>query len=135
MVDRVTRFGVSLPGKLLREFDELASEIGYGNRSKAVADAVTEFLSQKKVSGDDRIVATISFIYDHHVPGVNKKLVKLQHDFEGGIKSVMHSHLSHDKCVEVLIVEGESAQVQKLFGGVGATRGVKNCKLSILKQL
>jgi CopG family nickel-responsive transcriptional regulator len=132
MTGRVTRFGVSLPNKLIEKFDKMINELGYTKRSKAIADAVTEFISQKRISKDGEIIGTISYIYDHHVPHVNKKLVELQHKFEKNIKSTMHSHITHNKCVEVLIIDGETKQIQTLYGGLSAIRGVQNCKLGIL---
>ncbi len=134
MIDRVTRFGVSLPTQLVERFDETLTELGYDNRSKAILDAITEFLNQKTITKDSNIIGTISYMYDHHVSNVNKKLVELQHGFEKNIKSTMHSHITHKECVEVLIVEGHSKEVQKLFGGLSAIRGVQNCKLSTLNM-
>ena len=134
MVDRVTRFGVSLPSKLCVRFDKLIVELGYTKRSKAIADAINEFISQKRVSSKGKIMGTISYLYDHHVSDVNKKLVELQHGYEKSIKSTMHSHVTHDECIEVLIVEGSADNIQKLYGGLSAIRGVENCKLSILNN-
>ncbi len=134
MVDRVTRFGVSLPSKLCVRFDKLIVELGYTKRSKAIADAINEFISQKRVSSKGKIMGTISYLYDHHVSDVNKKLVELQHGYEKNIKSTMHSHVTHDECIEVLIVEGSADNIQKLYGGLSAIRGVENCKLSILNN-
>jgi CopG family nickel-responsive transcriptional regulator len=132
MVDRVTRFGVSLPTSLTEKFDKTIGELGYTKRSKAIADAVTEFINQKSISGDSNVIGTISYIYDHHITGVNRKLVEFQHGFEKNIKSTMHSHITHNKCVEVLIVEGDPKVIQKLLGGLSAIRGVENCKLATL---
>jgi len=133
MVDRVTRFGVSLSSKLVERFDRIISELGYDNRSKAIADAITEFIHQKKIPDGGNLTGTISYIYDHHVSDVNKKLVELQHGFEKNIRSTMHSHITHDECVEVLIVEGSAKEIQTLYGELGAVRGVQNCKISTLK--
>ncbi|MFH1404299.1 MAG: nickel-responsive transcriptional regulator NikR [Candidatus Altiarchaeota archaeon] len=134
MVDRVTRFGVSLPSELMGRFDSAISKLGYSNRSKAIGDAVTDFISQKRVPDCGRIIGTVSYIYDHHISDVNRKLVELQHGFEKNIKSTMHSHITHHNCVEVLIVEGNAEEIQKLYGGLSATRGVQNCKLAILDK-
>ncbi len=128
----MTRFGVSLPKSLLDRFDAVIAELGYRNRSKALGDAVTEFITQKKVE-DCELMGTISYLYDHHVPDVNGRLVDLQHGFEHNIRSTMHSHITHSLCIEVLIVEGSSTEIQKLYGGLSAIRGVINCKLSTLK--
>ncbi len=135
MVERVTRFGVSLPRSLVARFDATLADLGYDNRSKAIQDAVTEFIKEKRIqAGSERVVGTISYLYDHHVSGVNEKIISVQHDFGGGIKSMMHAHLTHHDCVEVLIVEGKGQDVEKLAGNIGATRGVTNCKLSILES-
>ena len=133
MVERVTRFGVSLPTSLIEKFDTLIAELGYTKRSKAIADAITEFINQKRVSENCKIIGTISYIYGHHVSDVNKKLVELQHKHEKNIKSTMHSHITHSECVEVLIVNGTAKEIQILYGRLSAIRGVENCKLALLK--
>ena len=134
MVDRVTRFGVSLPSQTTKTFDALIRKLGYTNRSKAIQDAIADFISQKRISqqGGDAI-CTISYTYDHHVSEVNKKLTQLQHDAGLVIKSTMHAHISHHDCVEVLIAEGPTKKIEKLYGGISAIRGVQACKLSLLK--
>ena len=134
MADRVARFGVSIPKSLIQKFDDVLCEIGYENRSKAIADAINIFINEKRIDNNLDLIGTISYMYDHHVSDINRKLVELQHGFEKNIKSTMHSHITPDECVEVLIVEGVAKDVQKLFGGLSAIRGVKNCKLSILNN-
>ena len=132
MVERVTRFGVSAGQGLIDRFDEAIKHMGYSNRSKAICDAITDFLSQKSHKERGHMMGTISYVYDHHFRGVNSRLVEIQHGFEGCIRSTMHSHISAEICLEVLIVEGDFEDVNTLFGRLGATRGVKNCKLSTL---
>ena len=134
MRDNVTRFGVSLPHSLVERFDETLAGLGYENRSKAIGDAVREFISQKTFREEGVVFGTISYIYDHHIPGVTSRLVEMQHDFEGSIKSTMHAHVTHEDCIEVLIVEGSGGSVKRLFGLISASRGVKNCRLSILEN-
>lgn len=135
MAERVTRFGVSLPRSLVESFDATLADLGYDNRSKAIQDAVNDFIKEKRINrGSERVVGTISYLYDHHVSGVNEKIVCVQHDFGGGITSMMHAHLTHHDCVEVLIVEGKGADVETLAGNLAAIRGVTNCKLSILES-
>jgi len=132
-MDRAKRFGVSLPSKLLKKFDNTISELGYTNRSKAIADAVNDFIAEKRWTKDKgEFTGTISYIYGHHQGDVTNKLTRLQHDAGDSIKSVMHAHISHDLCVEVLIVSGDSAGIRELFERIGATRGVMNAKLAVL---
>lgn len=130
---KITRFGVSLPKKLVDRFDETIESLGYKNRSKAIQDALTEFINQKRINTkDSKVTCTISYLYDHHTSGVNSKLTEIQHKHGLRIKSTMHAHLSHHQCVEVLIAEGKPLEIQKLYGNLSAIRGVQNCKIAVL---
>ncbi|MFH1835197.1 MAG: nickel-responsive transcriptional regulator NikR [Methanobacteriota archaeon] len=132
-MDRSTRFGVSIPRKLSIQFDETVESLGYGSRSKAIQDAVTEFIKDHRWQKEEGFfTATLSFIYDHHTGDVTEKLTRIQHDHEKLIRSTMHSHISHDICCEVLIARGSKLDLQKLSDEISATRGVINCKLNIL---
>ena len=132
MADFVTRFGVSLPNSLVEKFDKAIDELGYENRSKAIMDSIEEFLIAKKPQHSGELIGTISYLYNHHVSDVNRKLVDLQHGFEGTITSTMHAHITHNECVEVLIVSGESDEIHRLYGGISSLRGVKTCEFSVL---
>ncbi len=133
MIDRVTRFGVSLPSRVVEKFDKIILDLEYPNRSKAINDAVLEFITQKNMEAEQgKVIGSISYIYNHHTGDVTHKLTELQHDYSKSIKSVMHSHISHDECVEVLIVSGKTQKIKELFGKISATKGVENCKLAIL---
>jgi len=133
-MDSVTRFGVSVPSRLLKRFDKLITELVYTKRSKAIKDTINEFIVEKQLVNDGKVVGTISYAFNHHVSDVKKSLVELQHKYEDKIKSTMHSHIAQAECVEVFIVEGTTRQIQKLYVGLSAVRGVENCKLAILKK-
>lgn len=133
-MDRVTRFGVSLPGKLAAKFNTLTLELGYKNRSKAIKDAVTEFINQRRLTldGEKTVIGSISFLYNHEVRGATHKLTEIQHHHDRLIKSAMHSHITREHCIEVLIVSGKMSETKSLFDEISAVRGVENCKLSVL---
>ena len=44
----LTRFGISLDARLLREFDRLIKRKGYTNRSEALRDLIRESLVRKQ---------------------------------------------------------------------------------------
>lgn len=135
MVDRVTRFGVSIPRKLAERFDKALEDLGYPTRSKALSDAITDFIKNKRWAVGGNFVGTISYIYDHHTGDVTHKLIETQHNYNELIISTMHSHMAHDSCVEVLIVGGKSEEVRGLYDNLSALRGVENCKLVVLGEL
>jgi len=134
-MDRATRFGVSIPLSLSKQFDETIKELGYASRSKAIQDALTDFIKEKRWrQAEGSFIATISFLYDHHTGDVTEKLTSIQHDFDEIIRSTMHSHITHSLCCEVLIASGPKKDLKELSDKIAATRGVLNCKLSVLSD-
>lgn len=129
----ITRFGVSLPKKSVEEFDSLLRDLGYSNRSKAINDAMRDFITQKRwVKEGGEFIGVISYIYNHESGAVIHKLIDLQHSYSNLIRSTMHSHLKDEDCMEVIIVLGKQERIKKLFDEISAVRDVKNCKFFVL---
>ena len=126
------RVSLSLPNGLAAELDGLVAAKGAASRSALVADlvrdAVVEHRSQK---GRQPIAGILTLVYDHHARNLQAKLTDLQHAAEGLIVSVMHVHLSHHDCLEVLVVRGAAPRVRRLADRLAAVRGVKHGKLTI----
>lgn len=134
-MEKITRFGVSLPEKLVEEFDNLISESGYSNRSKAIKSAIIEFITQREwEKGKKEFIGIISYIYNHESGGVVHKLIEIQHSHSNLIKSTTHTHISGEDCAEVLIIIGNPEKIKNLHGRISAVRGVKNCKISALLE-
>jgi CopG family nickel-responsive transcriptional regulator len=128
----VARFSVSLPPQLLRQFDEMAKAKGYDNRSLAIADMLRgELVEHRKQFGGEKIVGTITLVYDHHKQHVQEALTDIQHDHHEVIISAVHVHLDHHNCLEVLIVKGKAALIKKIADELIAARGVKHGKLTV----
>ena len=135
-MDRATRFGISIPRGLSKRFDETVGKIGYKNRSKAIQDALTDFIKERRwIDKKGEFIATISFLYEHHTGDVTEKLTHIQHDHDHVIRSTMHSHVSHETCCEVIIAKGGSSDLRGLSDKIASCRGVTNCKLSVLEAL
>lgn len=127
----LARFGVSLDQALLGEFDRLIERRRYTNRSEAIRDLIRDSLVGHQWDDNKEAVATITFVYDHHVPGLTGRLTHLQHDFQGQILAGMHVHLDHDHCLEVLVAKGKGAAVRKIADALLSVKGVKHGKLTM----
>lgn len=129
-MSELTRFGISMDGKLLASFDALMERKGYGNRSEAIRDLVRSALVEDQwVSGDEEMVGTVTIVYDHHVRDLSDKLTEHQHVHHHAIVSALHVHLDHDNCLEVVVVKGKAAEVKRLAAELIGTKGVKHGKL------
>ena len=129
-MEKVTRFGMSLPEELLRKFDSLMKRKGYSNRSEALRDLIRDRLVEEewKASGKET-VGTVTLVYDHHSSDLQEKLTALQHHNVKNIISSTHIHLDEHNCLEVLIVRGKSKKVREIADKLIATKGVKHGKL------
>jgi len=128
---KVIRFGMSLAEPLLRQFDQHIKSRNYSNRSEAIRDLIRQELVQQDWATGREVACTITLVYDHHTRELTSNLIRLQHDFQPMILSSQHIHLDHDNCLEVIIVRGRPAEVQKLANRIKATRGVKHCQLTM----
>ena len=127
-----TRLSLSLPNGLAEALDKLVEEKGAASRSALMADLVrAEVLEHRSRRGKQEIAGTITLVYDHHARNLQAKLTDIQHDHEGLIVSVMHVHLSHHACLEVLVVRGAADKVRDLADRLAAVRGVEHGKLTI----
>lgn len=125
------RFGVSIDGDLLTKFDEQITRKGYTNRSEALRDLIRDNLVAEEWVLGDQNVGTITLVYDHHTPDLSQAMTHLQHSFLGEIKSVLHIHMDHNNCLEVLIVQGEGAFIKGLADQLISLRGIKHGKLTM----
>jgi len=130
--ETVSRFSISLPPSLLRQFDEMSSEKGYDNRSLAIGDMMRDRLVEHRQKfGNEDIAGTITLVYDHHKQHVQAALTDIQHDHHEVIVSTVHVHLDHDNCLEVLVVRGKAAVVKKIADELISAKGVKHGKLTV----
>ena len=125
------RFGVSIDEKLLQNFDELIAERNYANRSEAIRDLIREALIQQKVETKSKVEAlgSLTLIYDHHAPNIPAELGEIQHRFHNNILSVMHLHVSHDDCMEMIALKGVVTELVELSNSLISLKGIKNGKL------
>ena len=132
MEQELMRIGVSLPQNLLTKFDDIIEKRGYSSRSEGIRDSIRTYITHYEWMRDvkGRRVGTISLIYDHTKRGLSNSLADVQHDHIDIIKSSIHVHLDHDNCLEVIILDGEGADVKTVAERIMSLKGVKYVKLN-----
>ena len=127
---KVMRFGVSMDAELLERFDAWVSKHDWANRSEAIRDLVRDRLvSDEWHAGQGAMVASLTFVYDHHVSDLQDRLTRLQHKHDGLVLSAMHVHLDHHNCMEILVLRGGAEQIELLADRILGSRGVKHGRL------
>ncbi len=123
----ITRFGVSLEEKLLRQFDRLIGRKGYANRSEAIRDLIRESLVREQWDlGSAETVGTITLVYSHDTLDLTDRLNELQHAHYREIVSTLHVHLDAHNCLEVLVLRGKASDLKAIADRLIGTRGVKH---------
>lgn len=121
------RFGVSMEDELLERFDQLIERKGYATRSEALRDLVRSALADELLAdANAEAVATVSLVYNHHVPRLSARLTHYQHQALDLINSTVHIHLDEAHCLEVLIVRGPYGRVRELADNLISVKGVKH---------
>jgi len=128
----VSRISVSLPESLLRQLDNMVSARGFESRSQAIAEMVNQQLVEHKQRlGEEIMAGTITLVYDHSTPGLQKQLADLQHEYLSEVISSLHVHLMHAHTMEVLLVQGPAARLQYIADRMVTSRGVITGRLQL----
>ncbi len=133
-MSELVRFGVSLEEELLTSFDRLSSDRGYNNRSEALRDLMRDALVQARLEKQpDKadVLGSLTLVYDHHARELTERMAELQHDHHDLVVSVVHVHISHKDCMEVILLRGQAGEVRALANGLLSLKGVKHGKLFI----
>lgn len=125
----LSRTAISLDQDLLAGFDKLIARRGYSNRSEALRDLIREAMLSQTVDSNRPVVATLTLVYDHHVPNLSQKLTEMQHSAGTMVLAATHVHLDHHYCLEVVIMKGRGKEIQEIADRMLALRGVELGKL------
>lgn len=121
----IVRFSVSVEGDLLEKFDRFCQEEQFATRSEAVRQVIREMLTRRAWESENAEVAgTLTLVYDHHRAQVRDRLLELQHDNTDLVVSTIHTHLSHDVCLEVIVLRGPAGRLQKLAARLRGMKGI-----------
>ncbi len=130
-MSKITRFGVTFPPELLKDFDGIIGKMGYESRSKALQDAVRLFVAERKwIQQDENIEQTgiILMVYDHDTRNLESDLTETQHHHKSLVTSTLHIHISERDCLEAIAVKGKASEIRDLSDDLAKRRGVKIIK-------
>lgn len=128
------RLTISLDDDLAAAFDNLAQQRGYANRSEAIRDLLRRELSESDLAGGVQrdCVAVLSYVFDHHERLLSSRLTSMQHAHNDLAVATMHAHISHEDCIETVILRGATVQVQAFGQAVIAQTGVRHGNLQLM---
>jgi CopG family nickel-responsive transcriptional regulator len=134
MDDDLSRIGISLPKNLLDRFDEILNYRGYSSRSEGIRDAIRTYITYYKWMSDVKgeREGVITMVYDHEQRNLLQAITEIEHEYHDIIKASLHSHVTHERCLEVILVHGDGTQLKALAEKLMAHKGVESVKLTTI---
>lgn len=124
-MSEIVRFSVSLESDLLEKFDEFCKTERYATRSEAIRQLLREKLTNRAWESDTQEVAgTLTLVYDHHRAQLRDKLMHVQHDHTEMVIATLHAHLSHDLCLETIILRGPAGKLRHMAAELTGLKGI-----------
>lgn len=130
------RTGISLPKMLLKQFDTIVQETSYVTRSEAIRDAMKRFISKYEQlhEGEGTKVGALMVLYNHEREGIDDALTEIQHHHLDTILNTIHIHLSTNRCLEIIVVEGEANKIKNLSEHIIGGKGIEEVKSVLINQ-
>ncbi|MFH0749277.1 MAG: nickel-responsive transcriptional regulator NikR [Candidatus Bathyarchaeota archaeon] len=131
----MTVVSITLPGDLLKKFDEFSKTRGYYSRSEAFRDAVRSLIAETEVAKMDTgtVAATIMIICDYARRDVDLKITEVRHEFDDLVIENVHRHIDEKYCLEIFIAQGENQRMLDLMGRVRGMRGIQQVKAMFMQ--
>ncbi|REA00996.1 CopG family transcriptional regulator [Haloferax sp. Atlit-6N] len=107
------RTSLNIPQEVLESFDATWQEEELESRSRAVREAIHEYIERHtELEGlEGPAVAALAFDYEHTL--VIGKLHTVQHEFEDIISTTQHMHQG-EWCLETIFCQGSAARIREL---------------------
>ncbi len=123
---------MSLPKKLLKDFDDVLIDRGYNSRSKGIRDALKDYITRyqwlNEMQGSR--VGILAVTYNYHYTEVMEDINDIQHGFLEYIKAVMHLNLDGNSCLDIIILKGDVKYIKDLTIKIQRLKGVEHVKLT-----
>ena len=128
------RATISMSDEFAADLQNFMAARGYGNRSEALRELAQIGLERAKLEGPSAgpCVATLSYVYDHHIRELAKRLTAASHHHHDLGLATMHIHLDPQTCLEIAVLRGPIDAVRAFANAVLNERGVHSGHLSVI---
>lgn len=125
------RTSLAVPEELLSEFDATWQKEGLDSRSRAIREAMAEYVERHEAleTADGPVAGVVVFDYEHEE--VIENLHGVQHTYQDVIVSTSHAHRG-EWCLETLFVDGDAAAVRELVYRLKDFDGVRRVRTMVL---
>jgi CopG family transcriptional regulator, nickel-responsive regulator len=122
------RITITIDDALAEELDRLAQSRGYQNRSETVRDLVRAGIAHTRpdAAAAAECVASVVYVYEQGMRELPKRLASAFQDQHDLSLATMRVALDHETCLEVAVLKGKTAEVERFAKRIVAERGVRH---------
>lgn len=132
----VTRISVSLPPDVCSALDGLVQQRGFESRSQALTSMITESLIEHSAeAGDEVMTGTITLFYNQSKNNLLSRLATLKRQHIDEVIGSLQVQLEHEHIMEVILIQGPAATLQKITNAFVTCKGVKGGKLTLTSTI
>lgn len=127
------RTSLHIPDDVLETFDETWQREGLSSRSRAVREAMQEYVEThtRLEAAEGDVVAAVVFDYEHD--DVIEQLHTIQHEYQDVIKTTSHVHQG-EWCLETVFCDGDAHRVRQLVYQLRDFDAVGRVKTNLLES-
>lgn len=127
------RVTMTIDDSQLDALDAYADRRGYPSRSEAMRDILAGMqMAQTDADPDAACIATLSYLFDHEARDLSRRLTAEAHRHHHLALSTLHVHVSHDDCLEVVVLRGSVAEVRAMADAILTQKGVRMGRLHVM---
>lgn len=135
----VKRISVSLPDSIYRQLDGLVDRRGFQSRSQAIAEMISSNLADLHGGhgghGDKVMAGTLTLFYHLGNGNVRKEMAQLQQTHIGEVISSLHVQLEDHHVMEVMLLQGPAAKLERISDEFITLKGVRTGKLTLVSHI
>ena len=122
---------ISLNDELLERVDEVQRELGFSGRSEVIRAGIRMLIADSKER--EKLTGTLnSVLMLVHTKSVEDTVTRMKHEHEGVINAHLHCHLRGDKCLEILVLNGDAPKIKQLVDAFHSSGKMGYVKLIVL---
>jgi len=126
------RTSLNIPEDVLDDFDDTWQDEGIESRSRAVREAIQEYIERHTSLEEINGGATAAIVFDYEHTLIIKELHTLQHEFEGLIVTTHHMHQG-EWCLESIFCHGTAERIRQLVYQLRDFDAVGRVKITFLQ--
>jgi CopG family nickel-responsive transcriptional regulator len=128
------RITITIDDDLAHQIDKLARSRGYQNRSETVRDLVRAGIvgTQHDANRSAECVASVVYVYEQGTRDLPKRLAHAYQEQHDLCVATVRVGLDHDTCLELAVLKGKTAEVERFAERIVAERGVRHGRVIVI---